>query len=87
MRPETSLAWFRQLAAQKYDSSEARKAGRPGKAADIIRPKSSPSNDNTTLTAIGRRSRLGGLLNYSLTAIGRRSRLGGLLNYYHREAA
>ena len=35
VRPETILAWFRQLAAQKYDSSEARKAGRPGKAADI----------------------------------------------------
>jgi transposase len=35
VRPETILAWFRQLAAQKYDSSEARKAGRPGKGADI----------------------------------------------------
>jgi putative transposase len=35
VRPETILAWFRHLAAQKYDSSEARKAGRPGKAADI----------------------------------------------------
>jgi hypothetical protein len=37
VRPETVLAWFRQLAAQKYDSSEARKAGRPGKAADYPR--------------------------------------------------
>jgi putative transposase len=35
VRPETILAWFRQLAAQKYDSSKARKAGRPRKAADI----------------------------------------------------
>src|ERR1035438_6335790 len=35
VRPETLLAWFRQLAARKYDSSKARKAGRPGKAADI----------------------------------------------------
>jgi putative transposase len=35
VRPATLLAWFRRLAAQKYDSSEARKAGRPGKAADI----------------------------------------------------
>jgi putative transposase len=35
VRPETILAWFRQLAAQKYDSSKARKAGRPGKTADI----------------------------------------------------
>jgi hypothetical protein len=34
-RLETILAWFRRLAAQKYDGSEARKAGRPGKAADI----------------------------------------------------
>jgi putative transposase len=35
VRPDTILAWFRQLAAQKYDSSKARKAGRPGKAADV----------------------------------------------------
>jgi putative transposase len=35
VRPATVLAWFRQLAALKYDSSEARKAGRPGKGADI----------------------------------------------------
>jgi putative transposase len=35
VRPETILTWFRQLAAQKYDSSKARKAGRPRKAADI----------------------------------------------------
>jgi putative transposase len=34
-RPETILGWFRQLAAQKYDSSETRKSGRPRKAADI----------------------------------------------------
>ena len=30
----------------------------------IIRPKPSPNNDNAMLSAIGRRSRLGGLLNY-----------------------
>jgi putative transposase len=35
VRPETILAWFRQLGAQKYDSSKARKAGRPRKAVDI----------------------------------------------------
>src|SRR5258708_11208588 len=35
VRPETILAWFRQLAAEKYDSSKARKAGRPRKTADI----------------------------------------------------
>jgi putative transposase len=33
--PATILAWFRQLAAQKYDSSKARKAGRPRKPADV----------------------------------------------------
>jgi putative transposase len=35
VRSETILAWFRQLAARKYDSSEARKVGRPRKATDI----------------------------------------------------
>jgi putative transposase len=35
-----------------------------GIGSQIIRPKASPSNDNATLDAIGRRSRLGGLLNY-----------------------
>ena len=35
VRPETILAWFRQLAARKYDSSKAPKVGRPGKAADV----------------------------------------------------
>ncbi len=29
VRPATILAWFRQLAAHKYDSSRARKTGRP----------------------------------------------------------
>jgi putative transposase len=37
VRPETILAWFRQLAAQKYDSSHIRKVGRPRKAADIFK--------------------------------------------------
>jgi len=35
VRPETILAWFRQLEADKYDSSETRKVGRPRKASDI----------------------------------------------------
>ena len=35
VRPETILAWFRQRAAQKYDSSKARKAGRARKTADV----------------------------------------------------
>jgi putative transposase len=34
-----------------------------GIGSQIIRPKPSPSNDNATLSAIGCRSRLGGLLN------------------------
>jgi putative transposase len=35
VRPETIFAWFRQLAADKYDSSKTRKVGRPRKAGDI----------------------------------------------------
>ena len=36
VRPATILAWFRQLAAKKYDSSEQRrKPGRPRKSGDI----------------------------------------------------
>ncbi len=35
VRPETILAWFRQLAADKYDGSESRKVSRPRKASDI----------------------------------------------------
>ncbi len=35
VRPETILAWFRQLVSQKYDSSKAPKSGRPRKAVDI----------------------------------------------------
>jgi putative transposase len=35
VRPATILAWFRQLAAQKYDSSSARKTGRPRKPPDV----------------------------------------------------
>jgi hypothetical protein len=33
--PATILAWFRQLAAQKYDGSKARMAGRPRKPGDV----------------------------------------------------
>jgi putative transposase len=35
VRPETILTWFRQLAADRYDSSKARKVGRPHKASDV----------------------------------------------------
>jgi hypothetical protein len=35
VRPATIVAWFRQLAAQKYDRSKARKTGRPRKPADV----------------------------------------------------
>jgi transposase len=35
VKPATILAWFRQLGARKYDSTEARKLGRPRKARDI----------------------------------------------------
>jgi len=35
-----------------------------GIGSQIIRPRASPSNDHTTLGAIGCRSRLGGLLNH-----------------------
>jgi len=34
VKPETILAWFRQLAAKKYDSSEATR-GRPRKSKDV----------------------------------------------------
>ena len=37
VRPETILAWFRDLAAQKHDSSQVRKAGRPRKTVDIFK--------------------------------------------------
>ena len=35
VRPATILAWFRQLAAQKYDGSKARSVGRPRKPGDV----------------------------------------------------
>jgi putative transposase len=35
VRPATILAWFRQLAAQKYDGSKARTARRPRKPGDV----------------------------------------------------
>lgn len=37
VKPATILAWFRALSARKYDSSAARKLGRPQKAPDIRR--------------------------------------------------
>jgi len=46
VRPQTILAWFRQLAAQKYDSSHIRKAGRPRKAADICKLVLDVARDN-----------------------------------------
>jgi putative transposase len=35
VRPATILAWFRQLAAQKYDGSKVRRTGRPRKPAEV----------------------------------------------------
>ncbi len=35
VRPSTILVWFRQLCAQKYDSSKSRKPGRPQKHRDV----------------------------------------------------
>src|ERR1019366_10763433 len=35
VRPETIPAWFRQLAAKKYDSSKAPRVARPGKVAAV----------------------------------------------------
>ena len=35
VRPETILAWYRQLSARKYDSSRTRNIGRPRKPDDI----------------------------------------------------
>jgi hypothetical protein len=35
VKPATILAWFRELGARKYDSSAARKRGRPRKARNI----------------------------------------------------
>jgi putative transposase len=35
VRPATILAWFRQLAAEKCDSTKTCRAGRPRKAADV----------------------------------------------------
>ena len=37
VKPATILAWFRQLAARKYDSSQARR-GRPPKLKDVRKP-------------------------------------------------
>lgn len=46
MRPETILAWFRKLAAQKYDGSKSRKPGRPRKAVDVRRLVVKLASDN-----------------------------------------
>jgi putative transposase len=46
VRPETILAWFRQLAADKYDSSKTRKVGRPRKASDIRQVVLDTARDN-----------------------------------------
>ncbi|MDX2018840.1 MAG: hypothetical protein SF187_01260, partial [Deltaproteobacteria bacterium] len=35
VRPETILAWYRQLSARKYDSSRSRNVGRPRKADEV----------------------------------------------------
>jgi putative transposase len=44
--PKTILAWFRKLAAQKYDSSHVRKVGRPRKASDIFKLVLEVARDN-----------------------------------------
>jgi putative transposase len=46
VRPVTILAWFRQLAAQKYDGSKNRQPGRPRKAVDIRRLVLKLASDN-----------------------------------------
>lgn len=46
VRPETILAWYRQLAARKYDGSKARGCGRPRKAAEIRNMVLRMANDN-----------------------------------------
>jgi putative transposase len=46
VRPETILAWFRQLGAQRYDGSKNRKPGRPRKAVDIRRLVLKLASDN-----------------------------------------
>jgi hypothetical protein len=46
VRPETILAWFRQLAAQKYDGSKNHKPGQPRKAVDIRRLVLKLASDN-----------------------------------------
>jgi transposase len=46
VRPETILAWFRQLASDKYDSSDTRKVGRPRKASEIRRLVVEMARDN-----------------------------------------
>src|SRR5687767_2267149 len=35
VRPETILAWYRQLGARKYDSSRIRTVGRPRKSDEV----------------------------------------------------
>jgi len=56
VKPGTILGWFRQLAAQKYDSSKS-KVGRPRKRKDI-------RNDNGADGKVACPARLGGLLNF-----------------------
>src|ERR1017187_3099497 len=68
VRPEAILAWFRQLAAKKYDSSKGRKVGRPGllqrrgprRVRDgplqgVVRDRSKASPGSRGILAVGRR--------------------------------
>jgi hypothetical protein len=61
VKPATILAWFRQLAARKYDSSEARR-GRPPKPKD--NRKLVIENYNGAAGKVRCRARLGGILNF-----------------------
>jgi hypothetical protein len=64
VKPATILAWFRQLAARKYDSSQARR-GRPPKPKDVRRlvvemamanPCGSPSPRPEACSSVGERT-------------------------------
>jgi transposase InsO family protein len=46
--PDTILRWYRQLVAQKYDSSSRRTAGRPRTAQDLAELVITMANDNVT---------------------------------------
>jgi putative transposase len=87
-KPATILAWFRQLAARKYDSSDARR-GRQPKSRDVHKLviKLATENPRWGYTKIRDALRTGLGIEIGRTTVVRRSRLGGMLNFYYREAA